>query len=58
MVKSLSAAFAFTIAFCTLVVSGLAHGTDKEEFVVSGMAYCDTCRVGFQTKLSYFLIGK
>lgn len=50
------AVFAFAIFISGLV--GFAEGDEKEEeFTISGLAYCDTCRVEFQTKLSYPLSG-
>ncbi|KAI8561742.1 hypothetical protein RHMOL_Rhmol04G0364700 [Rhododendron molle] len=38
-------------ALCILALAGVAQ-SQKDEFVVKGQVYCDTCRVLFQTKLS------
>lgn len=50
-----AAALLVAAALCLSSLLGFAYGHEK--FTVIGKVYCDTCRVDFETKVSYGLPG-
>uniref|UniRef100_A0A7N0TDY7 Uncharacterized protein n=1 Tax=Kalanchoe fedtschenkoi TaxID=63787 RepID=A0A7N0TDY7_KALFE len=54
MAKLILSAVAIFVSLASLLV-GHTHATDA--LLVQGKVYCDTCRVGFETKLTQYLAG-
>lgn len=52
-----SAVIFFVSAICLFSLLGLTQASEKPQFIVEGIVYCDPCRSAFKTNLSQPLAG-